>query len=293
MKNVIKYYYDLDINSIRQINNVFHLVINNNNYIFCPCNLNELQKIEKYLLNNYNYHQLIITINNEEIVPYNNNYYSLFKINTIYKTIDLKNILDSNIQISYGDKEIINNWINIWSMHVDYIEEQMREMSSNYIYLFKIANYYIGLAENAIQFLKSISNGSVPAYITHKRLKINTNLVELYNPAFLIIDTRSRDIAEYYKDMFFKTDISLENIMEQIMPILNNYSSTEKQLFFARMIYPTYFFDVYDDILFNNKNESILNSITSKSVEYEKFIKELFNEIKKTTYIENIDWLIF
>ena len=292
MKNAIKYYYNLDVDSIRQIDTTYYLLINNVNYILCECDLVELEKIEKYLYNNYKFHNLILTFDKKLGIIYNNKNYCLFKINTIFRKISLDDILNSNLLISSDGSSLIDRWIELWSVHIDYIENQMQEMNSNYNYLKRVINYYIGLAETAVQFLKSINKQSIPLYLVHKRVRYTTNLVDLYNPSFLVIDTRIRDIAEYFKDIFFFKDDLESNIISNIKMLLPNYTNIEKQLFFARMIYPTYFFDKYEEIIQFHKNEKILDTIISKSDKYEKLLNAIFIEIKKTTYIQNIDWLI-
>lgn len=292
MKNAIKYYYNLDVDSIRQIDTTYYLLINNVNYILCECDLVELEKIEKYLYNNYKFHNLILTFDKKLGIIYNNKNYCLFKINTIFRKISLDDILNSNLLISSDGSSLIDRWIELWSVHIDYIENQMQEMNSNYNYLKRVINYYIGLAETAVQFLKSINKQSIPLYLVHKRVRYTTNLVDLYNPSFLVIDTRIRDIAEYFKDIFFFKDDLESNIISNIKMLLPNYTNIEKQLFFARMIYPTYFFDKYEEIIQFHKNEKILDAIISKSDKYEKLLNAIFIEIKKTTYIQNIDWLI-
>ena len=292
MKNAIKYYYNLDVDSIRQIDTTYYLLINNVNYILCECDLVELEKIEKYLYNNYKFHNLILTFDKKLGIIYNNKNYCLFKINTIFRKISLDDILNSNLLISSDGSSLIDRWIELWSVHIDYIENQMQEMNTNYNYLKRVINYYIGLAETAVQFLKSINKQSIPLYLVHKRVRYTTNLVDLYNPSFLVIDTRIRDIAEYFKDIFFFKDDLESNIISNIKMLLPNYTNIEKQLFFARMIYPTYFFDKYEEIIQFHKNEKILDTIISKSDKYEKLLNAIFIEIKKTTYIQNIDWLI-
>ena len=65
-------------------------------------------------------------------------------------------------------------------------------------------------------------------------------------------------------------------------------------LFYGRMLYPSYFFDMYDEIINNNLSESKVNMIINKSTEYERLL------IKINTFLSNIygktiprvDWLV-
>ena len=72
-----------------------------------------------------------------------------------------------------------------------------------YPILYNIIDYYLGISENAIFYLKKVvSNyeGNVSVCVCHKRIGVNSTLFDLYNPLNLIIDTRVRDIAEYFKN---------------------------------------------------------------------------------------------
>ena len=261
--------------------------------MLCICDSNVINEMCDLLKNDLNYHKLILTTNNEKFVLFNNINYSLFKINTIFRKVELDDIMNSSIFVSYDNSnEIVNKWINLWSDHIDYIEYQIDEYKTKYPYLEKIIYYYIGMAENSIQLLKSSNINSINKYIAHKRIGTSTNLVELYNPCYTTIDTRVRDIAEYFKNIFFYSDEEKNSLYLKINYCLQMLDNNEKILFFIRMLYPSYFFDIYDDIILNKKENSILSQITSKNVEYERFLKNILNEIKKTTYIDNIDWLV-
>lgn len=291
MKNIIKYYYDLDVSYIRQTNDNYFLTINNNNYLFCKCDLKELENNIKYLNNNLSYHKLISTKNGLSVVNYNGNDYALFKINTLSKIANMNDILNSIQPIYIKDNNIKEKWIRLWEEYVDYIEYQNKELNKKDSYISKIANYYIGLAENSIEFLKNIDITNVPYYLVHKRVKYNTNLIELYNPCYIRIDTKVRDMAEYDKSIFFYTNISYNEFMNMINEQLSILNNDELKLFYARLLYPSYFLDLYDEFIKDKYDKDSLNLIISKSSNYEKALKNIIDEIKKRIYIIDIDWL--
>ena len=63
-------------------------------------------------------------------------------------------------------------------------------------------------------------------------------------------------------------------------------------MLYARLLYPTYYFDAYEDIINNNGDENKLISIVNKINEYELFLKKAYFEISKYTNLERIDWII-
>lgn len=290
MRNVIKYFYGLNVTNIRQKNDIYFLEIDGSDYLFCKCDLDKFKNVLKIIDTNFNYHKLVRTINGDICVFFNDTYYVLLKVKTISKKICIDDIIASHYFINV-DPSIKNHWIELWSNNIDYFEYQLNESDMAFTILAKYAAYYIGLAENAIQLLKSIDSTGLEVYTAHKRVSHNTDLITLYNPTMVIFDTKVRDIAEYYKSVFFTADISSrKNILNELLGILKNLTSVEKNMFFARMLYPSYFFDAYDKLMFNGEN--IIDMYIDKIGDYELFLKHIYEYIKKTTYIDNIDWLI-
>ena len=287
MKNMIKYYYGLDIDTIIEKDNNYKLIIDGTNYLLSRCNKIDLLNILKYI-DKYNFHTIVNTIGNDITIPINSYDYVLLKLKKTYKKISIEDIYDFNFPL-YIKNGSINRWISLWSSHIDYIEYQINELSNKYPILAKYVYYYIGLTETAIEFLKTIDNNSYE-YIAHRRINSDMTLVDLYNPVNLVIDSKVRDISEYYKNMFFNNDDS--NIINEIKESIRYFNESELKLFLARMLYPTYFFDIYDDILEHDLSDDRLYNIINKSDEYEILLKELYMSIKKATPIENIEWLI-
>ena len=66
----------------------------------------------------------------------------------------------------------------------------------------------------------------------------------------------------------------------------------EYLLFLARMIYPTYYFDIYEKIMNKSLEEEALIPIIEKNSSYEIFLKDSFLEISKYAPLERIEWLL-
>ena len=63
-------------------------------------------------------------------------------------------------------------------------------------------------------------------------------------------------------------------------------------MLYARLLYPSYYFDAYEDVMNNNGDEKVIIKITDKVNEYEMFLKRAYEEISKYTNLERIDWII-
>ena len=63
-------------------------------------------------------------------------------------------------------------------------------------------------------------------------------------------------------------------------------------MFYARLLYPSYYFDVYDLVMKKNVNEEELVEIVKRSNDYEEFLKKTYLEISKYVRLDKIDWII-
>ena len=149
--------------------------------------------------------------------------------------------------------------------------------------------YYIGLTENAISYLKysNLKNNNIG--VCHTRVKYNDSLTNFYNPIDLIIDYKVRDIAEYYKSLFFDSKIDIKDIINSLKKIKMN--EIDSIYFYIRMLYPSYYFDLVDEILKGNKKQEELLNITKLSNDYEYLLYEIYNYIKNKYNIIGIEWI--
>ena len=63
-------------------------------------------------------------------------------------------------------------------------------------------------------------------------------------------------------------------------------------MLYARLLYPTYYFDIYEKVIEDLKEESELLDIINKVDEYELFLKEAYFELSRMHKIEQINWII-
>ena len=139
--------------------------------------------------------------------------------------------------------DVKTRWIN----KTTYIREKVLNsfsMSSPYYdTLRKVTLYMLGYADNAIQYLEDliIDKGHQLTYLTiaHKRLR-RLNSYDLCNPLNLVYDSPTRDLAELYKFHYLSK--------EQLLSSLKYYAFSDKDIsfLFARLLYPTYVFDLLE-----------------------------------------------
>ena len=247
------------------------------------------------------------TINNQNITNsnannINNNPNNINNVNPTNLNTNTQ-VSNQNIQSSINNNSINiecdnvinrNDWVTLWEIKNDYFEAQINEIGKKYPNLCNYANYYIGLAENAISYVRNAQKIDDVALLSicHKRINYSDDLFSLYNPVNFICDYRVRDICEYIKTAFFSGDDAYLLIINYFK---NNYLSyKEALLFYGRLLYPSYFFDLHDDIVNNNLEENIIEKIIIKASNYERFLYDVYVYISKlyNRYIPAVDWII-
>ena len=292
MRNTIKYYYNIYPEEIYQKKDIYIFKNNNQTYWLLLINrdIQDLLKIYSNLITyNFYCHEIIYNQNNEIITIKKNKKYILIKLyNNSNETINLPIIRAYNLEIN-TDKKC--NWFNLWCNKVDYYEYHISQNGKKYPLLKKCFDYYIGLTETAISLVKSIDISSISMFVNHDRININTTLSEFYNPLNFLIDVKIRDVCEYFKSAFFS---SKKNIIKEIETYLvtDNISNEEAILFLARTIYPSYFYDTYDLIIQNQKQESDLYFYINKNKEFEIFLKDILILLKQKYNVPIIEWII-
>ena len=85
-----------------------------------------------------------------------------------------------------------------------------------------------------------------------------------------------------------------EENMGMVKYILDNakLSNDDIKLFYARLMFPTIYFDTLESILLDNKNESELNIFIETLPKYLNLLKDTYLEIKKSISIDIPNWII-
>lgn len=300
MKNVLVYYYNLSSYDIRQNNDNYKFSVGNYYYVLMPCEIDTIgaiYQLSNTLIRNDVYvHQIIPNVHNNLYTNVNDkNYVLLRSYSSMDEKVEFQDILNfsratDKIQISNYEPP---NWAMLWSNKVDYFEYQISQFGKKFPTIRESIGYYIGMVETGISLYQNFQlndiKDSASLSVAHKRLKTGYTLYDLYNPMNLLIDYNVRDAAEYFKNLF----LIKENILEDIIKYFQQqyFTSYDYFLFFVRLFYPSFYFDVYEQIVENNCDEQKILDAIEKTPLYEKLIKDVYAYLSNYINIPDIEWI--
>ena len=271
MKEFIEYNYDLKCDDLAILNNLLYFKHLDKFYIISNFNRDEVEfeKVLNYLISN-NLKSLKVVMNKKGsyISEFNGKKYVVMESDCENEIIDFPICIGGLINEN-------NYWNEIWENRVVQLEKHKSELSLNKD-IFYILNYYIGLIEICIYNYNLLirkygqKNG---LSIQHNRIEFPIYSFSYYNPVNYLFDFEFRDFAEYLKMRFFYSDFSTD---EAISVIDNyNFDNFSINMFFVRLIYPTYFLELYDMQNKNNVYSDLFYDLLKKSSQYENFILKL------------------
>lgn len=305
MKEIINYYYNFDIIELEEKSNYASFYYYGDYFYFVFFNRTEeelkdlLDLCNELKKKGIRIHDFILNRDGKVLTKVGDSFYLLLKLNSnkdekisFVTLCDFLNKFKLNISNS---KLYRNNWGELWSSKIDYFEYQIKELGKDKKIVLDSFSYYIGLAENAISYVNKINkvigiseNDNIT--LSHRRVFYpNTNLNYL-NPLSFIFDLEVRDVAGYLKIEFFNGEDSLLDLITYLK--IKRLTPYSYHMLYARLLYPSYYFDIYEDIMNNNGDEEKLISIIKKVNDYELFLKQAYIEISKYTNLERIDWIM-
>ena len=300
VKNAIQYYYNLFPNDVHQTGKNYHFTIDGFQYFLVIYErskeeLTQIYELHTQLLKKGIYcHEIIQNQGRELLTTLNNIPYILLKTAVEKRKIEFQDIL----QFSYLTEGIMNssiltrdNWFLMWTEKIDYFEYQISQFGKKYPLIRESIGYFIGLAENGISFIRNIGENPNPKYtVCHRRIKNDYQFFDLYNPLEFVLDNRVRDVCEYFKYRFLEVeDLSIE-IIQYLQ--YNQLTTYECLLFFGRLFFFSPYFDIYEDIINNGKNEEELLKVISRVNEYEKVLKNIYLFLRNYISVDSIEWLM-
>ena len=305
MKEIINYYYNLDLIDITEYNNYSTFRYNGDEFYFVFFNRTEeelkdiLDLSYELKMKGIRVHDIIPNIYNNPLTKVGENYYLLLKLNANkdekINFIEMCEFL-SKVKLNQKNSKLYrNNWGELWSKKVDYFEEQISAIGKDKKIVLDSFSYFIGLAENAICYVNKINKvmnlGENDAItLSHRRIfypNINLNYL---NPLSFIFDLEVRDVAGYLKVEFYNGDDALLDLKTYLK--IKKLTPYSYHMLYARLLYPSSYFDIYEDIMNNDGNEEKLIPVIKKIDEYEEFLKNAYLEISQYTNLERINWLL-
>lgn len=300
MKNALQYYYGLVTTNIHQFHKRYLFRVDKDNYVFMPCERNieelkELYQISNLLIRNGIYSHEIILNNSGSMITFINQIpYILMK--TRVKQDDIIILSDliffQNKTKNMNNSPLLrrNDWYALWTNKVDYFEYQVSQLSKKYPRIRESFSYFIGLAETSISLYKMLSKkDAVSLCIAHKRIRAKDTLFDLYNPLNFILDIPSRDASEYFKSAFMDQDDIINEIIYYLS--YSNLNEYECQMFFVRLLFPTFYFDIYEDVITGDEKEKELLKATVHIEKYEQMLKQVYQYLRTIIYLPEIEWL--
>lgn len=304
MKQTIEYYYNLKIDKLFMVGNNFYFSGASNDYYFVEYlrTKDELEDLVNCYMelknNNIQVHDFVYNIKNDLLTDVEGKKYILLKINNKTEKFDIIDIIEFNKKIKLSAKKrnlYRNNWEMLWSSKIDYIENQLNEIKIDDV-IHKSIDYYLGLSETAISYVSIISSkykisNDDKITLSHKRIYYPNYALNYLNPLSFIFDLEVRDVAEYLKSVFFSGDdalLELETYLKSTKLTFYSYN-----MLYARLLYPTYYFDIYEKVVNQNEDSMKLLPIIKKSEEYNIFLKEAYHLISKYAPLIKIDYLIY
>lgn len=291
MDNIIEYYYNLKVKNLKE---------KEDNYIFtsnyCTFILKEIKTSDNI--------NIIYSISNipgiNKIIPNSEGnlfsniekkIYALILIRT-EAPITLTNISNlSNVMINPLKELERNNWELLWEQRVDFIEEYLGQNSNKYPILRESADYFIGLSENAISYLVNTKK-EVPKdnLLDRKVISHITFQDSIYDPFNIIFDHKARDISEYIKLSFFNNNNNIYKELDEYFKH-NSFSKYGIQVLYSRLLYPSFYFHIFDKIIEKKVPENYLNKLISKTNDYEVYLYNIYLYLSKYYPITIPLWL--
>ena len=295
MENAIKYYYNLELGKLNNIDNGYLFSSNNETFflsksIYSEKRIKEVYEINnKMIIRNILVHEIVLNNFKQVVSVIDNVAYILMRVSVnLNKKISLSDVAYfSYLTSGLIDHYNLSSWPLKWAKKIDYYEQQAFEIGKKYMVAMEFFNYYVGLAENAITYINSFNESNLDISFCHIRASVDP--LQFYNPFNFIIDYKVRDLSEYVKLKFFTDSISISEIDNYIRhERLNN---NDLNYFYARLLFPTYYFDMFENIMDGLVDERTIIDIVKLSKDYEIFLHELAIYLSKFTQIEYIEWI--
>lgn len=304
MKNIINYFYGFEIDNLRMNDDKYYFSYEGYNFIFQQIKDNyvdyhSLYELNKILAkNNSLFFKIVINKNNQIITTVSSKKYILMSDNDLSdRELNFNDILDTNILVNNLPVQLngLNktNWNKLWRSKIDYFEMFINYNINKYPQLMKYYNYFIGLGENAILYVENALKEKEiyideHLVICHRRIE-KGSVKQLFNPLSLVIDHYSRDIVEYLKMIFFSNQTKKDDIYNYLKNA--RFSKYTTKLIMARLLFPSHFFDLFENLIDNKEEEINLLKIVDMIDKYELFVYKIYQILKQKHNIPEIKWI--
>lgn len=289
MNEYIEYYYGFSKIDLTRLKDCYYFIYNNDSYYFCKLTRTEDELKEILLLTKENnlIYKIVSNINREYVTHIYDSNYILLKCNNSTRINGYQYILSQKNKLFEKYAIDRSDWVNLWSKKIDNVEHTVNFIGRKYPIIRKSVWYYIGLSEIAIIYMRRVLDKNKNRYKVISHIRMSD--IDIFNPQNLIIDFEGRDIAEYLKYTYFHN-------YDKRLKIVDNFFNNRKfdkfllQTIYGRLFFPTFYFDMLDDVVNGNVVESKLNYLIKSADDYEQYINYIYNVISTQKKIPKVMW---
>lgn len=265
MNNAILFFFNINILEIKKLRDNYYFNYAYNDYIVYSYKRDVEEAVELYYLNlefisnGYSGYEIILTKDRDILFLYEGNYYVLMRLPSIKnRIITYDDVVNFYYFPSFKIKKIDkSNWGSNWANKIDFIEYQFAQMKNKKKIIDSSIDYFIGIWENAVSYYNDNVNFVMDKVLCHKRITCDMDLLEFLNPMNFVIDYKERDVGDYLKSFVINNNFTFSSLDNYL------YFSDRNRiiLLIARILFPSYYFDMYEEIILDNYDEEDLISL--------------------------------
>lgn len=295
MNNAILFFYNINVQEIKKINDNYYFTYLSNNYVIYSYKRDIAEAESIYHLNldmlskGLIGYEIILTQNREILFIHGGTYYILMKFPNIKnRVITYEDVI--SFYFPTPKNKFLNldksNWGYNWSGKIDFIEYQFSQVKNKFPILENSIDYFVGIWENAISYFNDNVTFLEEKFVCHKRVDTKMDLLEFLNPLNFVIDYKERDKGEYLKSYVINNNYS----SVQLKKLLQGSSKNNIILLISRILFPSYYFDLYEDIVLKEKNEEEIVKMIEKRKNINNLLKYIFENFSNYN-IPYIEWI--
>lgn len=294
MNNAILFYFNMNVSFVKKINKNYYFNYINNDYVVYTYERDVREAQELYYLNmefintNKIGYDILLTKDNDILFLYEGSYYVLMRIPNIKnRVITYNDVLNFNYHPRERYKLLDkSNWGLNWANKIDFIEHQFSQMNNKYKIIDSSIDYFLGVFENAVSYYNDNVKFNMDKVLCHKRINSDMDLLDLFNPINFVIDYKERNLGDYLKSYVINSNYSFDNLDNLIY-----FNDRDRViLLICRILFPSYYFDVYEDIVLGNMKEDEIRVFIDKRKNVLFLINYLFDKYDNFN-IPSLRWI--
>lgn len=304
MKEKIKYEYHIDVDSLIEKEDYCMFQKEQQYFYFSKVKRTEsemqdlLRMYEELVKKGYPVHKIVMTVSGSLFVMVDATPYLLICVDEPmreYSFLDMIQIWDKMPLNSRNSSLIRENWGNLWSEKIDYFEYQIHELGKEKGVVLNTFGYFAGLAENAISYVnrmeRMVTIEQKKICLCHRRVWYPNYHLNYDNPLQFVLDLEVRDVGEYLKGE------ALENLEYALIDLksyleLRHLDFYSLGMLYGRLLYPSYYFDLYENVMNFDVSDECLLQIMDKVPVIEEFLKRSYEIISHFGPIEPVEWIL-